>query len=334
MRYGEVEGGEIVKVYEEKPKWFLDDGSQLSDSMLAERSVYPIIEDYPSEQGYIVKPMTDWDINVDSITLKFWLIDRQIPSEYNPMFHNLVKGDNESWTYTDTTVTQPYTIVDKTEGEISDFISENRVVGMADSTGYIEKHFTEWEWNFSEERIDKTYWQVVDDPNKENYSEFLYDVSLKPFSEWAFDAETNTTQMTYDYTPAPLEEAKERMKGFVAHFRWQVEIGGFIWTELNPAGDKIPTDRESQTKLMSAFISAKDGIITTDTRWKIIGDYLTLNPTQMQNMCLSVQSFIQSLYDREYDLRAEIDSSDFSNLETIMSNINTGWSSGALFLAT
>lgn len=334
MRYGKVEAGVITKVYEEKPKWFLDDGSQVSDSELIERNIYPITEDYPSDQDYIIKPIDNWNINVDNISTTFWIIDRQIPSEYNPMFHNLVKSDDTLWTYTDTTVTQPYTIEDKSENEISSFVSENRVVGMEDSTGYIEKHFTEWNWNSAEEQVEKTYWEIIEDPNKSNYSEFLYDINLKDFSEWVFDTVNDTAQMTYDYIPAPLDDAKERMRSFVAHFRWQVEVGGFIWTELNPEGDKIPTDRESQTKLTSAFISAKDGIITTDTRWKIIGDYLTLNPTQMQNMCLSVQSFIQSLYDREYGLRAEIDSSDFSNLETIMSNINTGWNSGALFLAT
>jgi hypothetical protein len=334
MRYGKVESGEIVKVYEEKPKWFIDDGSQVPDSMLIERDIYPITENYPTEQGYIIKPMDSWIINVDNITTTFWEINKQIPSEYNPMLHNLVKSDDTLWTYTDTTVTQPYTIEDKTENEISSFVSENRVVGMEDSTGYIEKHFTEWNWNSSEEQVEKTYWEIIEDPNKSNYSEFLYDINLKDFSEWVFDTVNDTAQMTYDYIPAPLDDAKERMRSFVAHFRWQVEVGGFIWTELNPEGDKIPTDRESQTKLMAAFVSAKDGIVTTDTRWKIIDGYITLNPTQMQNMCLSVQNFIQALYDREYDLRGEIDSSDFSNLETILNNIDTGWHSGALFLTT
>lgn len=95
---------------------------------------------------------------------------------------------------------------------------------------------------------------------------------------------------------------KRLLKAVAARKRWEKEVGGMVWD-----GHAIHTDRESQSKIVAAYVAAKDGVRTDPSGWKTPAGYLILSNAEVIEMALTVLAHIQASYDAENALAEEID---------------------------
>jgi hypothetical protein len=88
----------------------------------------------------------------------------------------------------------------------------------------------------------------------------------------------------------------------IADLRYQAEVGGTMWN-----GWPISTDRDSQAKLNSAYVLARDGHWPTGAGWKFgDGVYRTLTADEVIDMALTVSAHVQSCFAHEAALLADL----------------------------
>jgi hypothetical protein len=110
-------------------------------------------------------------------------------------------------------------------------------------------------------------------------------------------------QREYDVvTDRSIGGIKALLKDVAAGKRWAKETGGAVWN-----GHAIHTDRESQAKIIAAYVAAKDGVRTDPSGWKTPEGFLSVTNAQAIEMALTVQAHIQTCYDQEAAMIAQID---------------------------
>lgn len=323
MEYGRIENGKVVEVMSEKPHWYFEDGSQVTDEWLKTKGILPVnMDPFDDRFGISINDKNDWLVFGDRIKKTFKVIHKEVV-EYNPLTHKLVEKPESEWVVTDTTITITYDVVEASLEEVRKFIGSKHVVGVATNDNFIEKPESEWKV-LDDFTIQKTYWEVISAPSA-NYPAVLYNKTAKDFSEWV--KVDDTAQVMFTYEQAPVDTVKERIKKYITELRWRIETGGYKWGSHN-----VATDRESQSKMVGPFMLARDGIFTQNRTWKMLNGYASLTPTQIQEMCMSVHNFVQGLFDREEVLLSSVDTlNTFNELKSLYDSLNTGWDTNALY---
>lgn len=125
-------------------------------------------------------------------------------------------------------------------------------------------------------------------------------------------------QRVFDYvSDRTAAGVKELMKAVAADKRWQKETGGVTWN-----GHTIHTDRESQAKIIAAYVAAKDGIRADPSKWKVPGGFIDVINAEAIEMALTVMAHVQGCYDAETAMCDQIDAcATIDELKTLMITI-------------
>lgn len=322
-RYCLVQNNKILEIGP-RPKWVFENGAPVTDAVLAVDGYYPVVNSNLGDD-FIEKPMTDWVISGQQVIVTYWQIIENKPT-YNPLNQKIILNPQNKWITTPTQILKTYSLHTCTEEEAKVNLQYFKVVDQnLDTHQYVEKPIQEW--NFENGIVYKTYWQIIDDPLSNDFPEVLYLNVLREQFQWI--RETDTIQKVYNRSERPIEEIKVNLKDYLAGVRWSIETGGIEWEDMY-----IHTDRESQFKLLTAFIGAINNIITSPRNWKTKTGFQLLTPEQLQNLGLVSENFVQEVYDKEEEIITMIDDADsFEELKDLFSNIlNKDWPSIALFL--
>lgn len=92
----------------------------------------------------------------------------------------------------------------------------------------------------------------------------------------------------------PLADVQAEVLSRIAAHRWQVEVGGMVMTD----GTVVATDRDTQAKLITARIVAKEDAAYT-AQWKLPGGFVTLDATQIIAIADAVRAHVQAAFDAE-----------------------------------
>lgn len=320
--YAKVEDNAIVEVLEQKPKWFYDDGNQVDDVYLATENIYPVIE--PSIENFELKNENEWVFNGTNVTQTYFtIIEPTI--EINPLLQKATLNAREQWTVNGDELTKTYTISDISAEEALEYVNNNGCnIPNIDNDKYIEKPIQEWD--YTDGVITKTYLEIIEDPNRENYSDLFYIHSLNDESQW-ITTET-TIQKTYVYTERSVEEIKTNLIAELALLRYNIETGGFQWNayEIHSTRDAQATNNENNRKV-------KDGVITNNIKFKTINGFVSLTPSQIEDIYTVQHNFVQGCFDVEEAAEVEINGlNTFNDLINIFNDFNNkAWPSNSLF---
>jgi len=324
MMYAKYVNDSVFEVYPQKPNWFYDNGDPVDDAFLASENIYPVEE--PSIEDIELKDESEWTFDGSKVVQTYFTIIEPVVN-VNPLLQKVVFGERNSWLVDGDNITKTYAIEDITPEEAQEYVDMNGCnVPDIDHDKHIEKPIQEWD--YTNEVITKTYWEVIDDPTRENYSELFYTHSLNPDSEW-IKSET-TIQKTYVYTEQSIENIKSNLIEELAAYRYRIETGGFEWN-----GNGIHSTRDAQSTNNENNRKVKDGVITSNINLKTISGFISISPTQIEEIYLVQHNFVQECFDLEELVIVEINSqTEFNNLVTLYNNFNTkAWPSNALYLS-
>jgi hypothetical protein len=108
------------------------------------------------------------------------------------------------------------------------------------------------------------------------------------------------------------------MRRRLADKRWRVETGGIVVGEA-----VVATDRDTQSKLTAARIVAKEDANYT-VQWKMPSGFVTLTAAQIIAMADAVRAHVQSAFDREAALSADISAATTHDALAAV-DISSGW---------
>lgn len=118
-----------------------------------------------------------------------------------------------------------------------------------------------------------------------------------------------------------LDFNKERLYDYVEKLRWVKETSGIVFNTW-----EVYTDRESQNKILSAYVAARDGLRTDPSYWKFKHGFELLSNDDVINLALSVLNFIQGCYDEEQNFREQIASCiDYVEIKNLYNSINIAY---------
>ena len=123
------------------------------------------------------------------------------------------------------------------------------------------------------------------------------DVGQRLVSSLSFDGE-HTVNRTWAVEDLPFEDVKTTVLDKLANARWQKETGGITYA-IDGTDYTIYTDRESQSKMTAAFLTAAQGIRTDPSNWKTPEGIVPISNTEIQNVALAVMAHVQGCYDAE-----------------------------------
>ena len=333
MRYVKVfeaeDGSKSGEILSERPQWCFDGGVSVSDEYLIDNAnIFPLIEDHFGDDSYLIKSSSEWDYNLDNVTVNYYnVIDNTLPEEI-PLSDDYVSKSEDQWIYDEdaNTVEIQYDVYTRTDEEISDFIEDHGIEDVdQDWSGYEEKPKSDW--LFTGGVIKKTRWEILEDSDQDNYSDIFYKSTITDESEWLITDTTKQQKLTF--SERSISDIKISLVERISYYRWEIEIGGYVWN-----GNSIHTDRESQTKLTSMYTLIKSGAITGDITFKTMDGFIVMSVSDMESMCLGVNTFIQTLYTKESVLIDQINNaSTFQGLVDIYDNMSSLMSvSGAIFV--
>lgn len=92
----------------------------------------------------------------------------------------------------------------------------------------------------------------------------------------------------------------ETLAAYAAEKRYAVETGG-----LNVGGVSIPTDRDTQAKLTSAFLLAQADPAAS-FQWKTSAGFVTLTAATVGQIAVAIGQFVQAAYAAEAQVLAAI----------------------------
>lgn len=104
-----------------------------------------------------------------------------------------------------------------------------------------------------------------------------------------------------EWTPPPDvvltgEALKASLRAYAAEKRWNVETGGCI----DPNGNAIATDRDSQTKLIAEMLAITTNMRTDPSPWKLRGNgFVMLTNTQMLQAITAARTHIANAFGGE-----------------------------------
>ncbi len=105
--------GKIEKILENKPKWYLEDGSLVTDEWLIENeNMYPVIDIEPNEKniwGIEKKEPVDWIKHDKYIEVTYWIIKDELP-EYDSFDQYLELKNRKDWKTIDPYIFRTYDI--------------------------------------------------------------------------------------------------------------------------------------------------------------------------------------------------------------------------------
>lgn len=123
---------------------------------------------------------------------------------------------------------------------------------------------------------------------------------------------------TQEDPPTNLAALKVERKAALAERRWQAETGGTV-----VAGIPVHTDVRSQSVITGASVAAMLDE-NYSVQWKTSTGFVTLNREMVIGLATGVRHHIQSCFDREAALVAEIDAATtITALAEI--DLNAGW---------
>lgn len=99
--------------------------------------------------------------------------------------------------------------------------------------------------------------------------------------------------VTQTATPRDIDVVKQVKRDEAAAKRYDMEVSG-----VDVGGYIIPTDRESQSKLVAVRVLAKEDSTYT-VKWKAANGWITLDATQIINVADAVRAHVQSAFDWE-----------------------------------
>lgn len=109
---------------------------------------------------------------------------------------------------------------------------------------------------------------------------------------------------------ATLESTKLEKLAAIAVWRYLREIRGVSFN-----GSLIKTDREAQAAISNAYVSLKDGLVTS-VEWKTAtGDFMTLGLSDMANLAQIVALHIQDCFAKERTLVQQV--SEATTIEAV-----------------
>lgn len=129
-----------------------------------------------------------------------------------------------------------------------------------------------------------------------------------------YDAQGNVTVID----PRTLEEAKAERLELLAERRWRAETGGTTFAAL-----PVATDDRSQAKIMGARLAANadPGYVV---KWKTAAGFVDLNAPAIVALSDAVRAHVQSCFDREAELTADIEAAATREAVDAI-DIETGW---------
>ena len=144
------------------------------------------------------------------------------------------------------------------------------------------------------------YWQTIETPEaalRAAYPEGTAEVPLRPGADhvWTGDSwEPAPAPITRDQALAALKSARD------AAIARGIEVEGL----------RVQTDDLSQSRLTAAALAAQLDPEST-VRWKTAsGAFVVLSAAQIIAIALAVRSHVQSCFDREAELKAEIEAAE------------------------
>lgn len=322
MRYAQVKEGVITNLFPQKPNWFWDNGEQVTDDWLRTEQIYPIIEDHDNDINYVEKDQSQWIYRTMNVEVTYFQYIDDLP-ECNLVTHKRVMKPEDQWitSTTNSTITRTYDIVARTLDETYEFISSKPVYMpegfVYDQSKFIEKPMEMWEYNEEDGHIRKRFWEIIPDLTANDVSDILYHKEPAPFEEWP--KTDTTTQEIINILPRDLEDITERVLSSAADIRWQIETGGLKIGEIN-----MFTERETQSKLTSAYMLMKLNNSTADVTWKTIDGFKTFTAQEFENICLLVHQFVQESFTKEALYMNEVKTAGtFEQLEILVEEIYT-----------
>ena len=115
-----------------------------------------------------------------------------------------------------------------------------------------------------------------------------------------------------------LEEVKEAKLSSLASIRYEKEIGG-----IAVSGATIATDRASQALITGAYVSLKQGFISS-VNWKGENSWVTLTLVEIEPIAQAVCNYVQACFTKECILAQQISNlSSIADIENF--DINSGW---------
>lgn len=101
---------------------------------------------------------------------------------------------------------------------------------------------------------------------------------------------------------------------YASLIRWEKEISGCKWNNWD-----VHTDRESQSKISTCYFMALSGGGPESFLWKFKHGFETITKDQMIDLGNTVLSFVQDIYDKEAELKRQINLSleinQFKNID-------------------
>jgi len=101
-----------------------------------------------------------------------------------------------------------------------------------------------------------------------------------------------------------LDQIKDELKATLKELRYNKEIAGTTTTIRNQT-IKLNTSREVRNTLLQKYIVAS---ITDTVNWKFGDTFITLNREELKTVISAIDVYVQSTFDWEFNLVAQIDS--------------------------
>ena len=293
------------KTLNRKPRYFFDNGQQVSESWLIENeSIYPIVEetiDVDCDETW-VKPESDWPIKDDHVLKTYLKIFNNIPTDCD----SYELKDQSEWTQDGDKLYKTYIKIFNNEPTYDK--STHKFV-LKDRSN----------WTQDGDKLYKT-WDVYTEDIPDYDSLFEY-ITQDPESDWY--EQDGVIHKTYTVHTRDLSDIQTKMIRDLADKRWKYETGGMEFETY-----KIHTDRESQSKIMAGYVASVQGTVTEDRKWKTKEGFAIFSPTQMENMGLTLNQFVQDCYDNEERILNQINNA--GSVDDCKNITFDGWPSIAL----
>ena len=142
--------------------------------------------------------------------------------------------------------------------------------------------------NYTDEIPDSNWLPVI--PGHASYLPGFYHVGESTFT---YDALRKTVTENINLVPNDIESVRAAKLGFLADYRWEQENGGTMFN-----GMPIPTDADTQRKILGAQVSVLIDPNYTINNWKVGFDtYITLNADLITALSVQIRGHIQDCFD-------------------------------------
>lgn len=317
MRYCRVENGLVTNVYTGNLGWLDNNGDPLTDEdYIRDHSIYPMVEEHAGDDAYIESDKTNWTVTTVNVIVDYF--DLINPNTVSYRISTSVTMNDESqwiWDVAERTCTITYTIKSRTDEEIQDIIDTTPTKPDEDYETHLEKPQNEWLYDGA--IVEKTYYNIIPDPNRETKSEIFYDIERTDSAGWVITGDDVQEVCTFTYK-TDIQKVKDDMKKDFADSRWKIEVGSMYYDNGTDI-DIFHTDRASQMKFTAKYMYITTGDVTEEyIEWKTIRGFINMVPDVFKEVCKKVENFVALSYKAESAVYNEMETiNDIAGLETI-----------------